>query len=181
MPERLDLEHDLPESLREATRDETRTVGTLYNAVQDLDDATFADRFEPAYAAFREALSDVDVAFVVAVVGIEISEEPTDMIAGGDLLSVHEPNPDGSVDDLLFTGDAGVPDTVVMLPVRPDDCPPGSGEAASDLSVEGFREILSAMLYKRFDLLQNDLDGYRDSYLRPTVRGLEAYAEAVDL
>ena len=103
------------------------------------------------------------------------------MIAGGDLLSVHEPNPDGSVDDLLFTGDAGVPDTVVMLPVRPDDCPPGSGEAASDLSVEGFREILAAMLYKRFDLLQNDLDGYRDSYLRPTVRGLEAYAEAVDL
>lgn len=181
MPERLDLEHDLPESLREATRDETRTVGTLYNAIQDLDDEAFAERFDAAYTAFTEALAGADAEFVVCVVGIEVSEDPADMIAGGDLLSVHAPNPDGSVADLLFTGDAGVPDTVVMLPVRPADCPPGSGEAASDLSVGGFREVLSAMLYKRFDLLQNDLEGYRDSYLRPAVRGLEAYAEATDL
>jgi hypothetical protein len=34
------------------------------------------------------------------------------------------------------------------------------------------------MAYKRFDLLENDLDGYRDSYLRPAVRGLEAYVQA---
>ena len=181
MPERIDLEHDLPEPLREATRDETRTVGTLYNAVQDLDDETFADRFHTAFTAFTDALSGVDAAFVVAVVGIDLSEDPTDLIAGGNLLSVHAPQPDGSVDELLYTGDAEVPDTVVMLPVRPADCPPGSGEAASDLSVEAFREVLAAMLYKRFDLLQNDLDGYRDSYLRPTVRGLEAYAEANEL
>lgn len=176
MPERLDIEHDLPDALREAVRDETRTVGTLYNAVQDLDDAAFAERFGPAHTAFCDALADTDADFVICVVGIDVSEDPTDMIAGGDLLSVHEPNDDGSVADLLFTGDAGAPDTVVMLPVRPADCPPGSGEAAGDLSVDDFREVLSAMLYKRFDLLQNDLDGYRDSYLRPTVRGLEAYA-----
>lgn len=181
MTERLDIEHDLPEPLREATRDETRTVGTLYNAMQDLADDAFAERFDPAYAAFTEALSGVDAEFVVGVVGIEISEDPENMIAGGNLLSVHAPNPDGSVADLLFTGDADPPDTVVMLPVRPADCPPGSGEAASGLSVDEFREVLSAMLYKRFDLLQNDLDGYRDSYLRPTVRGLEAYADANEL
>ena len=181
MPERLDLEHDLPDALREATRDETRTVGTLYNAVQDLDDEAFAEGFESAYAAFTGALEGVDAEFVVCVVGLSISEDPSELVVGGDLLSVHAPNPDGSVDELLFTGDAGVPDTVVMLPVRPADCPPGSGAAASDLSLGGFREVLSAMLYKRFDLLQNDLDGYRDSYLRPTVRGLEAYAEATGL
>lgn len=178
MSERLDIEHDLPDALREATRDETRTVGTLYNAVQSLDDDAFADRFDPAYTAFTDALSGVDAEFVVCVVGVELSGDPEDVIAGGALLSVHAPNPDGSVADLFFTGDASVPDTVVMLPVRPADCPPGSGEAASDLAVDGFHEVFSAMLYKRFDLLQNDLEGYRDSYLRPTVRGLEAYADA---
>lgn len=178
MPERLDLEHDLPDALREAVRDETRSVGTLYNAVQDLDDATFAELFESAHASFIETLSGTDADFVVAVVGIEVSEDPADMITGGNLLSVHEPNDDGSVKDLLFTGDAGVPDTVVMLPIRPDDCPPESGERASDLSLSGFREVLAAMLYMRFNLLQNDLDSYRDSYLRPAVRGLEAYADA---
>ncbi|WP_255197381.1 hypothetical protein [Halorarius litoreus] len=178
MPERLDLEHDLPDALREAVRDETRSLGTLYNAVQDLDDATFAERFESAHAAFTDALTGTDADFVIAVVGIEVSEDPTDMIASGALLSVHEPNDDGSVKDLLFTGDAGIPDTVVMLPIRPADCPPDSGEQASDLSMSGFREVLAAMVYMRFNLLQNDLDAYRDSYLRPTVRGLEAYADA---
>jgi hypothetical protein len=69
-------------------------------------------------------------------------------------------------------------DTVLMLPVRPEDCPSGSNSAASDLSLAEFREVVSAMAYKRFDLLQNDLDSYRDSYLRPVVRGLEAYVQA---
>ncbi|WP_255152536.1 hypothetical protein [Halorarius halobius] len=178
MTERLDIEHDLPDPLREALRDETRTVGTLYNALQDMDEEAFADRFGGALVAFREALADTDAEFAIAVLGLHVSEDPNDMLAGADLLSVHEPNDDGSVSTLLFTGEAGVPDTCVMLPVRPDDCPPGSGEPVGDISVEAFREIVAAMLFKRFDLLQNDVDGYRDSYLRPTVRGLEAYADA---
>jgi hypothetical protein len=34
------------------------------------------------------------------------------------------------------------------------------------------------MVYKAFDLVQNDLDSYTAAYLRPLVRGLEAYADA---
>lgn len=179
--ERLDVEHDLPEPLREALRDETQTVGTLYNAVQDVREEAFAERFGGALVDLQGALADADAEFVVAVLGLDVSTDPNDLLAGGALLSVHEPTDDGDVAELLFTGDADPPDTAVMLPIRPADCPPGSGQAVANLSVDEFREIVAAMLFKRFDLLQNDLDGYRDAYLRPTVRGLEAYADANDL
>lgn len=180
--ERLDIAHDLPDALRDALRDESRTAGTLYNALQDLDEAASADRFDAALAAFRSVLSDADVDFVIAVVGLEVGTTADDLVADADLLSVHEPSDDGSVRRLLYAGDENAArDTVVMLPVRPGDCPPGSGQRAGALSTAEFREVVAAMTFKRFDLLQNDLDAYRDSYLRPAVRGLEAYAQENDL
>ncbi len=177
MPERLDIAHDLPDELAVILADDLRTAGTLYNSLQDLDDAAFADRFDKAHEQFCAAL-DIDADFVIVVLGLALSErEP--LVDGAALLSVHEPQGDGGVDTLHHTGSAAASiDTVLMLPVRPEDCPPGSNSAASDLSLAEFREVVSAMAYKRFDLLQNDLDSYRDSYLRPVVRGLEAYAQA---
>jgi hypothetical protein len=177
VPERLDIAHDLPDDIAAALGDDLRTAGTLYNDLQDLDDAAFAARFADAHEQFRTAL-EVDADFVIAVLGLALSEgEP--LVDGATLLSVHEPRSDGDVDTLHYTGPAAASiDTVLMLPVRPGDCPPGSNRLASDLPLAGFREVVSAMAYKRFDLLENDLDGYRDSYLRPAVRGLEAYVQA---
>lgn len=182
MTDRLDVDHDLPDQLRDALRAESRAAGALYNALQDLDDAAFETRFGAAHDDFRGALDGTDAAFAIAVLGLAVSDDPGDPVGDAALLSVHEPTGDGSVERLLFAGAADrTPDTVVALPVRPGDCPPGSGERASDLSLAGFREIVAAMAYKRFDLLQNDLDAYRDAYVRPTVRGLEAYARENDL
>lgn len=179
MAERLDIAHDLPDDIADALGDDLRTVGTLYNDLQDLDDEGFDERFAGALEALRAAV-DTDADFVIAVLGLAVdSEPPGPLVAGASLLSVHEPHDDGSVDRLLYTGPAdGAADTFVMLPLRPDDCPPGTDQRAADLSTAQFREIVSAMTYQRFDFLENDLDSYRDSYLRPTVRGLEAYVAA---
>lgn len=179
MAERLDIDHGLPDEVADALGDDLRTVGTLYNDLQDLDDDAFDERFARAHEALREAV-DADADFVIGVLGLAVDPEPAGpLVAGASLLSVHEPHDDGSVDRLLYTGPAdGAADTFVMLPLRPDDCPPGTDQRAAELSLAEFREIVSAMTYQRFDLLQNDLDSYRDSYLRPTVRGLEAYVAA---
>lgn len=176
VPAQLDIAHDLPEDLAAALGDDLRTAGTVYNDLQELSAEEFAARFEDAHEQFRTAL-DIDAAFVTAVLGLALSGDQP-FVGGATLLSVHEPRGDGSVDVLHYTGPAEVPtDTVVMLPIRPGDCPPGSNQAAADLSLAEFREVVSAMAYKRFDLLENNLDAYRDSYLRPAVRGMEAYAE----
>lgn len=182
MTDRLDVSHDLPDQLRDALGAESRAAGALYNALQDLDGAAFESRFGSAHDDFRAALDGTDATFAIAVLGLAVTEDPADPVGDATLLSVHEPTGDGGVERLLFVGPADrTPDTVVALPVRPGDCPPGSGEPASDLSLSGFREIVAAMAFKRFDLLQNDLDAYRDAYVRPTVRGLEAYAGEHDL
>lgn len=176
--EQLDISHDLPDDIADALGDDLPTVGTLYNDIQDLSDEAFAERFADAHAALTAAL-DTDAEFIVAVLGLAVDVSPEGpLVAGADLVVAHEPNDDGSVKELLYTAGAdAATDTFVMLPLRPANCPPGSGRPATDLSLAEFREIASAMTYKRFDLLQNDMDAYRDSYLRPAVRGLEAYAE----
>lgn len=176
--ERVPLNHELPDDLRAALADETASLVALYNGLQDLDDETFTERFAGALATFRDVLNGREE-FVACVVGLELRE------AGGErevldaaIVSVHVPNEDGSVDELLHVTDNPPEDEFLLLPVHADDCPPGTGSAASDVDVATFREVVAAMTYQRFDLLQNDLDSYRTSYLRPLVRGLEAYSES---
>ncbi|MFB6118152.1 hypothetical protein [Halosegnis sp.] len=177
MTERLDIAHDLPEELADALADDARTAGTLYNELQDLSDEGFATRFEAPLAALREAVDGVDAPLVIAVVGLAVDVDEGPLVADAALVSAHEPQPDGGIERLLYTADETTAvDTFLMLPLRPTDCPPGSGQPASALSLSAFREVVSAMAYKRFDLLNEDIDAYCDSYLRPLVRGLEAYA-----
>lgn len=179
--ERAPIEHDLPPDLRDALGADSRAVGGLYNDLQDLDDGTFADRFGGSLATLREALEGTAHEFVVCALGIDLEPDAEDPVAGAALASVHAPAEDGSVEDLLYVGWAAPTDKFVVLPLRPHDCPPGSGQPGSDLSVGEYREVVSAMVYKEFDLLQNDLDSYTSAYLRPLVRGLESYADANDL
>jgi hypothetical protein len=176
--ERVPIEHDLPPDLRDALGVSSQQVGGLYNDLQNLDDETFADRFAGSLATLRETLDGTGHEFVVCALGIGLEPDPEDPVAGAALASVHAPADDGSVDDLLYVGEAVPTDQFVALPLRPHDCPPGSGQPASDLSVGEYREVVSAMVYKGFDLMQNDLDSYTAAYLRPLVRGLEAYADA---
>lgn len=183
--ERIDLDHGLPEELREAMRDDTATVGTLYNDLQDTDEETFADRFGGSLRTLRDVGEGTE-GFVIAILGLAIAEAEAlaegDLVAGAEVVSVHRPNDDGSVADLLYVGeDVATVDYFVLLPLRLDDCPPGSGNRVADLEVAAYREIVAAMVYKRFDLLQNDVESYTSAYLRPLVRGLEAYAAENDL
>lgn len=177
MTARLDIEHDLPPDLADALGDDRRSVGTLYNELQDLSGEAFRDRFDDAFGRLTEAVP-ADAEFVVVVLGLEVDTETDPFVTDAGVVAVHEPNPDGSVGTLHFVADDAPTDTFVMLPIRPADCPPGSGRSVSQLTAEEFRDIVSAMVYKRFDLLDSDIDAYRDSYLRPLVRGVEAYASA---
>lgn len=180
-PERIPIDHDLPPSLRDALGVHSQSVGGLYNDLQELDDEAFADRFGDSLATLRATLEGTDLPFVVCTLGFELRADPEDPVVGAAVASIHAPHDDGDVDELLYAGTDVPADQFVMLPIRPGDCPPGSGQPASDLAVGQYREVVSAMVYKGFDLLQNDLDSYATSYLRPMVRGLEAYADANEL
>lgn len=177
--ERVPLAHDLPDDLRDALTDDSAALASLYNGLQRLDEEAFADRFGGALAGFRDALDGREGPHV-CVLGLDVERAGGDReVAGAAVASVHRPGADGDVTEAVYAGEAPE-DEFLLLPVHADDCPPGSGRAASDLDVDGFREIVAAMTYQRFDLLQNDLDTYRESYLRPLVRGVEVYAAARD-
>lgn len=173
--ETLPLEHDLPPDLRDALADETTRLAALYNGIQELPDESFAERFAGALATFRDVLGGRE-GFVACVLGLAVEESGGErVVTDAALASVHVPGDDGGVAELLYAGEAPA-DEFLLLPVHADDCPPGSGRPASDVDVDGFREIVAAMTYQRFDLLQTDLGTYRESYLRPLVRGVELYA-----
>lgn len=170
--ERVPLEHDLPPDLRDAVADDTASLAALYNGLQDLDDTAFSERFGPALSTFREVL-DGREGPVSCVLGLAVEETAGEReVTDAALAVARVPDADAPV----YVGD-GPEEEFLLLPVRADDCPPGSGRPASEIDAPEFREVVSAMAYKRFDLLQNDLDAYREAYLRPLVRGLEAYAE----
>jgi len=174
---RLDIEHDLPPDLADALGDDRRSVGTLYNELQDLTAEAFRDRFGDVFTRLTEAVP-ADVEFVIVALGLGVDTDADPFVTDAGVVAVHEPKPGGSVETLHFVGDHAPTDTFVMLPIRPGDCPPGSRRPISELTLEEFREVVSAMVYKRFDLLDSDVDAYRDSYLRPLVRGVEAYASS---
>ncbi|MFB6191742.1 MAG: hypothetical protein ABEI11_00290 [Haloarculaceae archaeon] len=172
-PRTLTIEHDLPGDLRDALADDTASLAGLYNDLQGLSEEAFADRFGRALSTLREVAAGRPV---ICVVGFELAAGD-DPVRGGEVVSIHAPDGGGGVGDAVYVADAAPTDEFVMLPIRPDDCPPGSGEPVEALGVGAFREIVCAMTYKRFDLLQNDLATYRASYLRPLVAGLELYAD----
>jgi hypothetical protein len=176
-PRTLSIEHDLPSDLRDALADDTASLAGLYNDLQGLSGEAFADRFGRALATLRETAAGTEP--VICVVGVELATGD-DPVRRGEVVSVHVPGPEGGVGEARYVAEAAPTDEFVMLPIRPDDCPPGSGEPASELSVDAFQEIVSAMTYSRFDLLQNDLATYRRSYLRPLVTGVELYADRRD-
>lgn len=180
-PEQVPVEHDLPPELRAAVAAETGALAAVYNALQEMSSETFEAVFGASLAALTEAVARVDAPLVVFVLGLTLEDDPTtpDLVVGATLLSGHVPDGTGDVADLVYVTDGSpAPDDVLMLPVRPGDCPPGSGRPAADLDAETYHEVVAAMAHRRFDLLQTDLDGYAASYLRPLVRGLEAYAAA---
>lgn len=182
MTERVPIEHDLPGDLRDGVADETETLATLYNDLQDLPESAFDRRFSGSLANLRDAVADVDADLVLFVLGLSVGDDYAEtgrLVADADLLTGHVPDGEGRVDDLVYCDpDAGALDYFVLLPIRPEDCPPGSGQSAADLSIDEYYEIVAAMVHRRFDLLQNDPDRYAASYVRPLVRGLEAFDEA---
>jgi len=180
-PERVPIDHDLSPALREAVAADTGALAAVYNDIQETPQEAFDERFGASLSALREAVAGVDAPLVVFVLGLTLDDDPTtrELVVGATLLTGHVPDAEGAVAELVYRdGDAPTPDDVLALPVRPEDCPPGSGRAAADLDAETYYEVVASMAYQRFDLFQNDLDRYASSYLRPLVRGLEAFDEA---
>lgn len=178
-PERVPIEHDLPADLRAAVAADTGALAAVYNALQETPTGAFEATFGESLATLRGSVDGVDAPLLVFTLGLDLEDDPTtqDLVVGATLLSGHVPDGTGAVAELVhLTGAEVVPDDVLMLPIRPDDCPPDTGQPAADLDADTYHEVVAAMAHRRFELHQNDLDSYASSYLRPLVRGLEAYA-----
>lgn len=179
--EEVPIEHDLPEDFRSAVAADTGALAAVYNDLQETPLAAFEATFADSLSALRTAVEGVEEPLVLFTLGLALEDDPTteDLVVGASLLTGHVPDGTGAVADLVHLApSADVPDDVLLLPIRPADCPPDSGRAAADLDVETYHEVVAAMAHRRFDLLQTDLERYAGSYLRPLVRGLEAYADA---
>jgi hypothetical protein len=159
----------LPDEFRSLLGTEPERLVGLYNGMQGMDNAAFAAAFEDALDRLRETV-DPDDTETAAVLGLTLDGG---VPSEARLLSVVED--EGEV-RYVADGDA-VPDMAVYLPVRPDDFPPGSGEPFADITVEGFREVVSAMVYLRYQLADEDPDGLATHHTAPLARGLRAYVE----
>ena len=95
------------------------------------------------------------------------------IVSDARLLSVTE---DGGAVRYAADGTAA-PDLAVYLPVRADDFPPGSGAAFADIDMAGFREVVSAMIFLRYQLAEEDPEGLSTHHSEPLARGLLAYVE----
>lgn len=165
-----DAEAALPPELRDLVTPDPQDVVALYNALQGMDD----DEFRAAFESSLERLKDVtnpDVPELATVLGLDLEDGA---VSDTTLVSVHE---SGS-DRVVFTNDdADVPDATVYVPVRPDDFPPGSGEALSDLGMDDYRDVVSAMVFLRHQLYDESPEQLESRYREPLRRGLRAYAD----
>lgn len=160
-------EADVPEEFRSLLRtDSDRLVG-LYNGMQGMDDDAFAAAFERALETLRDVVGPDDPE-LSAVLGLGLDGGLVDEAR---LLAVH----DGETTRHAAAGD-WVPDVAVYLPVRADDFPPGSGESFADITVDGFREVVSAMIYLRYQLAEESPEALANHHREPLARGLRAYA-----
>ncbi len=179
-PDTVPVEHDLPADLQRAVAADTGALAAVYNDLQETPLDAFEATFGDSLGALTGAVAGVDAPLVAFVLGLDLEDDPTtrDLVVGATLLAGHVPDRTGGVAELVYRADADhAPDDVLMLPVRPDDCPPDSGRPAADLDVETYYEVVASMAHRRFDLLQTDVEQYASSYVRPLVRGLEAYAD----
>ena len=160
---------EVPEEFRAHVERPPRDVGRVYNDLGELGDAAF----EAAVAGSLETLQEHTAGErgeFAAVLGLEFDDGT---LADATLLSVRELGGDRV---LHVDGGSAVPDAVVYLPVRPDDCPPGSGTAVEDLDLADYREMVASMVFLRYELMENASDRYDDLVGRPLARGLETYA-----
>lgn len=164
-------EEDLPPELRELVAPDPQDVVVLYNGLQGMDDEEFRAVFEGSLRRLKE-VADADGRELATVLGLSLE---AGTVTDATLLSVHE---SGS-DRVVFTNDDGaVPDATVYVPVRPEDFPPGSGEALSDLGVDDYRDVVSAMVFLRHQLHDESPEQLESRYRDPLRRGLRAYADA---
>lgn len=162
-------DENLTADLRALTSPGREDVAALYNGLQGMEDEAFRAAFEGSF----ETLKDVAGAGppeLASVLGLELDGGS---VTDATLLSVHV----REGDRVVYTDDdADVPDAAVYLPVRPEDFPPGSGEALADLDVDEYREVVSAMVFLRHQLARESPDQLESRYREPLRRGLRAYA-----
>ncbi|MFC7228563.1 hypothetical protein N0B31_14210 [Salinirubellus salinus] len=162
-------EDGLPPEFESLVRTDTDRLVGLYNGLQGLDDEAFAAAFAGALDTLREVV-DPDGGEAAAVLGLTLDGGT---VADARVLSVTD---EETVHHAAPGTDA--PDVAVYLPVRPDDFPPGSGEAFADIDLEGFREVVAAMIYLRYQLAEEDPEGLASHHGEPLARGLRAYVDA---
>lgn len=161
---------DLPPELRQLVAPDPQEVVALYNGLQGMDDGEFRAAFEGSLERLKD-VTDPNVPELATVLGLDLEDG---VVTDATLVSVFE---SGS-DRVVFThDDAVVPDATVYVPVRPDDFPPGSGKELSDLGMDDYRDVVSAMVFLRHQLYDESPDQLDSRYRDPLRRGLRAYAE----
>ena len=171
MTDDADTGTGLPAGLQELLQADATATGALYNILQKMEMAAFEDAFADSLETLR---SETDVAAdeLAAVVGLVTDADGT-TVTDARVLSVHSLG-EGEVYHTAEGTDT--PDHLVYVPIRPEDCPPGTGGSVADLGIEEYREIVASMAFLRHQLLENEPDRYEAIYGERLARGLNAYA-----
>lgn len=162
----------LPSELRSLATPETEDVVALYNGLQGMEEEAFRAAFAGSLDELKDAADDVP-SELESVLGLELEDGA---VTDATLLSVRE----REGERVLFSNDpdeVGVPDAAVYLPVRPDDFPPGSDAELADMDVDAYREVVSAMVFLRYQLARESPDQLDSRYREPLRRGLASFAD----
>lgn len=173
------MEHSLPDSYRKKTGESTEIIAELYNQLNKMSDPAFKDRFSSTLDdihTYSEQHSDAEMLFFI--IGAEVANEETiedgEIIGNAETKFIFELGNDHFIDHyehMATTIDDS--DYFFIITIRPTDCPPGTGNLATDITLEDYHGMLSAVTFRRFQLFQDNLPKYKKTILKPLVTALE--------
>lgn len=175
------IKHSVPEEHRSKAEESTKILTALYNELNDMS----IERFEKNFAStledihsYSDTYPDANLLFFVlgATIAAEDDLEDGNLIGHTSTKFVFELGDEEFIDHYHHTPDT-IDDTdyFFLVTIRPQDCPPGTGTPATDITLEEYHDIMATALYKRFELFQNDMERYKKICLQPILTPLEDY------
>lgn len=174
-----DMKHSLPEPYRDKTTENTQILAELYNQLNQMSTPAFEKRFGDTLTdihTYSEKHADADMLFFV--LGAEIATEDTiddgELIGHAETKFIFELGDDLFIDRYKYMANT-IEDTdyFFLITIRPQDCPPGTGNNASSITLENYHDMLSAVTFRRFQLFQDNMQHYKKTILKPLVTALE--------
>lgn len=174
-----DMKHSLPDEYREKTAESTQILSELYNQLNKMSEDAFEERFADTLDdihTYSQSHSDAEMLFFV--IGAEVATEETiddgEVIGNAETKFIFELGDDLFIDHYEHMAETVTDsDYFFLITIRPTDCPPGTGNNASTISLDDYHGMLSAVTFRRFQLFQDNINRYKKTILKPLVTALE--------